>query len=119
MKAGASDRLVLDASVTISWCFEDEASPYTEGVLKQMAEGAEAVVPSLWSFEIVNALLQAERRKRLTVAQATVFLEQLESFNLVIDSTPLSRVFNWVFLEARQQNLMAYDAAYLELALRR
>lgn len=118
-KAGDSDRLVIDASVAVSWCFEDEGTPYTEWVLSRMAEGAEAVVPPLWSFETVNALLQAERRKRLTAAQATVFLEQLESFNIVVDSASLSRVFGWVFLEARQQNLTAYDAAYLELALRR
>lgn len=118
-KAGVSDRLVVDASVTVSWCFEDEKAPYTEWVLHRMAEGAEAVVPSLWPFEMVSALLQAERRKRLTAAQATLFLEQLESFNIVVDAIPLSRVFGQVFLEARQQNLTAYDAAYLELALRR
>mgnify|MGYP001617610681 CR=1 FL=1 len=118
-QAGVSDRLVLDASVAVSWCFADEETPYTEWVLKQMAEGAEAVVPSLWPFETVNALLQAERRKRLTTAQATVFLKQLESFNIVVDSASLSRVFDWIFLEARQQNLTAYDAAYLELSLRR
>jgi len=118
-KAGVSDRLVIDASVAVSWCFEDEGTSYTEWVLNQMAEGTEAVVPSLWPFETVNALLQAERRRRLTAAQATVFLEQLESFNIVVDSVPLSRVFDWVFLEARQQDLTAYDAAYLELAFRR
>lgn len=119
MKAGVSDRLVIDASVTVAWCFEDEKTPYTEEVLDKMDGGVEAVVPSLWSFEIVNALLQAERRKRLTAAQATVFLEQLEGFNIVVDSAPRPRIFGWIFLEARQQNLTAYDAAYLELALRR
>jgi len=119
VKAGVSDRLVIDASVTVSWCFEDEKTPYTEWLLNRMAEGAEAVVPSLWPFETVNALLQAERRKRLTAAQATLFLEQLQSFNIVVDSALIPRVFSQVFLEARQQDLTAYDAAYLELALRR
>ena len=119
MKADVSDRLVIDASVTVAWCFEAEKTPYTEEILGKIYQGAEAIVPSLWSFEIVNALLQAERRKRITAAQATVFLNQLESVNLTIDSAPLSRVFDWIFLEARQQNLTAYDAAYLELALRR
>ena len=116
-KAGASRRLVLDASVAVSWCFEDQGTAYTEWVLDRMAEGAEAVVPPLWSFETANALLQAERRRRLTTAQATVFLEQLESFNIVVDPAPLSRVFSRVFSEARQWNLTVYDAAYLELAL--
>jgi len=118
-KAGVSDRLVIDASVTLSWCLEDEETPYTEWVLNRMAEGTQAVVPSLWPCETVNALLQAERRRRLTAAQATVFLEQLERFNILVDSAPLSRVFGPVFLEARQQGLTAYDAAYLALALRR
>lgn len=118
MKAGASDRLVIDASVTVAWCFEAEKTPYTEEILEKISRGAEAIVPPLWSFEIVNALLQAERRKRITAAQATVFLKQLESVNLAVDSAPLSRVFEWIFLEARQQNLTAYDTAYLELALR-
>lgn len=118
-KAGASDRLVVDASIAVSWCFEDEETPYTAWVLSRMEEGAEAVVPPLWPFETVDALLQAERRRRLTAAHAAVFLEQMEGFRIVVDAAPLSRVFGWVFLEARQQGLTAYDAAYLELALRR
>lgn len=118
MKATASDRLVVDASVTVAWCFEDEKTPYTEEILNKMIQGAEALVPSHWPLEIVNALLQAEKRKRLTTAQATLFLKQLEGFKITTDSTPLPRVFDWILLEARRQNLTAYDAAYLELALR-
>ena len=119
MKATVSNRLIIDASVTVAWCFEDEKTSYTEEVFDQMVDGAEAAVPPLWSFEIVNALLQAERRKRITTAQATLFLEQVGNFNIVVDSAPRSRIFEWIFLEARQQNLTSYDAAYLELALRR
>jgi predicted nucleic acid-binding protein len=118
VKADVSDRLVIDASVTVAWCFEAEKTPYTEEILERISRGAEAIVPSLWSFEIVNALLHAERRKRITAAQATAFLKQLEGFHFVVDLAPLPRVFDWIFIEARQQNLTAYDAAYLELALR-
>ena len=119
MKAAVSDRLVIDASVAISWYFEDERMPYAKSILMKLAEGAEAVVPSLWALETANALLQAERRGRITAAQAAAFFKQLEDFNLTVDSAPLNRVFEWIFLEARRQNLTAYDAAYLELALRR
>ena len=119
MKATVTDRLVVDASIAVAWCFADERAPYTEEVLDKMIQGAEAFVPSHWPLEIVNALLQAEKRKRLTAAQAAQFLKQLEGFNITTDSTPLPRVFDWIFLEARQQGLTAYDAAYLELALRR
>lgn len=118
MKAAASKRLVIDASITVSWCFEDEQSAHTESVLEQMASGAEAVVPSLWPFETANALLTAERHRRLTAAQSSVFLEQLKHFAITIDAAPLALVFDRIVSEARRWNLTAYDAAYLELALR-
>ena len=115
----AANRFVMDASLAAAWWFEDEKTSYTERTLDFMAQGAEAVVPSPWSFEIVNALLVAERRKRLTAAQSTVFLDQLENFNISLDTAPLPRIFGHVLAQARQWNLTAYDAAYLEVALRR
>ena len=118
MKAGDSNRLVLDASVAVAWCFEDEKTSYSEWVLAQMAGGAEALVPSLWPFETANALLQAQRRRRLTAAQSEGFLEQMGQLNIVLDPAPISRVFDRVFFEARQWGLSVYDAAYLELASR-
>ncbi len=118
MQAAASDRLVLDASIAVSWCFEDEQTSYTERMLDRLAGGAEAVVPSLWPFEIAHALVTAERHKRLTAAQSTVFLEHVGSFDITVDVAPLSRIFGRVVDEARQWRLTAYDAAYLELALR-
>ena len=118
MKADASNRLVLDASIAVSWCFEDEQTSYTERVLDRLAGGTEAVVPALWAFEIANALLTAERRQRLTAAQSTVFLEQLGNFDITVDTAPLPRIFGRVVDEARRWRLTAYDAAYLELALR-
>lgn len=117
MKADASSRFVIDASVAVCWCFEDKKTPYTEEILGRMEE-AEIFVPSIWPFEITNALLMAERRKRITASQSTVFLEQLENFNIVVDQALFSRIFGRLFDEARQWGLTSYDAAYLELALR-
>lgn len=118
MKADDSSRVVLDASVAVAWCFEDEKTPYNDRLLSYVEDGGEAVVPSVWPLEVGNALLMAERRGRLTPAQSTLFLEKLGDFNIAMDPTPISRAFGRIFDEARQWNLTVYDAAYLELALR-
>jgi len=64
MKGAVIKRMVLDASVAVAWCFEDESSDFTEGVLDLLASGTEALAPAIWPLELVNALLMAERRKR-------------------------------------------------------
>ena len=64
--------LVLDASLTMAWCFESEANQYTEGILARMEQGEEAVVPTLWRLEVVNALLKAKRRGRVTAERAVL-----------------------------------------------
>ena len=61
---------ILDASVTMAWCFEDEKTPYSEGVLDTLGK-TQAVVPTLWQLEVANVLLVGERRQRLTQAQTT------------------------------------------------
>jgi hypothetical protein len=40
MKAAAVRRFVLDASVAVAWCFDDESTPFTEGVLDLVSAGA-------------------------------------------------------------------------------
>jgi predicted nucleic acid-binding protein len=56
--------IVIDASVALGWCFPDDASDYAEGVLVAL-EGHAILAPALWSIEITNAVLVAERRKRI------------------------------------------------------
>ena len=67
---------VVDASMTLSWCFADEATPYSRGVLAAL-ETTYAIVPALWPFEVANALGLAERRKRITQEGIVAFLETL------------------------------------------
>src|ERR1700689_3002015 len=74
MKAAATKCFVLDASVAVAWCFEDETTKFTEAVLDLISAGAEALVPSIWPLEIANALLMAERRKRIAQAKVTAIL---------------------------------------------
>ncbi|MFN3309206.1 MAG: type II toxin-antitoxin system VapC family toxin, partial [Anaerolineales bacterium] len=61
-------RFVLDASITLAWCFDDETNAWALKVLDLLEEG-EAVVPALWTLEVGNALIGAERRGRLTQAE--------------------------------------------------
>jgi predicted nucleic acid-binding protein len=111
-------RLVLDASVAVAWCFDDERTPYTERLLDQFAAGSEALVPAVWPAEVTNALLSAERSRRITLAQVRPFLDRLAGLAITIDPAQTARAFAGVLSVAREQNLTTYDAAYLELALR-
>ena len=111
-------RFVLDASVTVAWCFEDETTAYTETVLDLLAGGSEALAPALWPYEVANGLAVAERRKRTTWAKITRFLERLIGLPISVVADDRTQVFGRVLPTARQQGLAVNDAAYLELALR-
>lgn len=110
--------LVLDCSVTMAWCFEDEASPQADAALARLTD-TPAVVPSLWSLEVTNVLVLAERRSRLTPANTARFLALLRALPITVEDPPIDRVFAEVLHLARSLQLTAYDAAYLELAMRR
>jgi predicted nucleic acid-binding protein len=118
MPAAIIKRIVLDASVAVAWCFEDEKSHFTEGILDLLSAGTEVLTPSIWPFEVANALLAAERRKRITVARVTALLRRIAGLPISVDPIESGRAFEQILSVARQQNLTEYDAAYLELALR-
>jgi predicted nucleic acid-binding protein len=118
MPVGVIERIILDASVAVAWCFEDESTTFTEGVLDLLSEGTEALTPAIWPFEVANALLVAERRKRITVAQVTVLLRRIAGLPIAVVPVEAGRAFEQILSVARQQNLTEHDAAYLELALR-
>ena len=118
MKAAATKRLVLDASVAIAWCVDDESNALSEDVLDLLASGGQAVVPAIWPVEVANALLVAERRKRITTAQVTAQLGRIARLPILVEPTPPDRAFGAVLATARHHQLAEYDAAYLELALR-
>ena len=108
---------VLDCSVTMAWCFEDEAAGYADRVLKKLAK-REAVVPAIWPLEVANVLLVGERRKRLTKADSSRFLKLLQGLPITIDVQATSRAFGDIISVARSLTISAYDAAYVELAMR-
>jgi predicted nucleic acid-binding protein len=118
MSQRVTERVILDTSLTLAWFFADEANPYADSVALLLASG-EAIVPSLWPLEVGNALVMGERRKRSTEAQAASFLARLKSLPIVVDSETAGPAWNDTIGLARAHGLSVYDAAYLELAMRR
>lgn len=110
-------RFVLDASVSLAWCFPDESEAYPERVLRAMT-AQKAVVPSFWALEVANGLLVGERRGRLTPAEVAEGFAMLRRLPIEIDQQEADRAFDQVVSVARSHGLAAYDAAYLDLALR-
>jgi predicted nucleic acid-binding protein len=109
---------VLDASTTLAWFFEDEVDAYADSVEDALAS-AVAVVPALWPLEVANALLMGERRKRTIEAKVTQFVALLASLPITMDDETAARAWQESLRLARAHHLTVYDAAYLELALRR
>lgn len=110
-------RFVLDNSVVMAWCFEDEEDPYSIGVLKSLADN-EAVAPAVWPLEVGNALAVAERRKRLGEADAARFLALLSGLPIVCVQEEPERILREILHLAREHSLSTYDASYLDLAMR-
>ena len=109
---------VLDSSLTMAWCFEDEASPETDEIQDWLTADARAHVPTLWHLEIANVLWACERRKRITEADSVRFLAVLEALNIMTDHQTEQHAGQKTLGLARQHGVSVYDAAYLELAMR-
>ncbi|HZZ52763.1 MAG TPA: type II toxin-antitoxin system VapC family toxin [Trebonia sp.] len=106
---------VVDASTTMAWCFEDEATTETDAILDRLGHD-HALVPPLWEYEVANVLLVAERRTRITEFQSTRFLALLGQ--LPIHVSPLPQPAIALTAIGRRHRLSAYDSAYVELASR-
>ena len=113
------NRFVLDASVPLTWCFPDEEAQKAERVAERLAVGDRVVVPAFWRHEMLNALLMGERRKRLTPELTQAFLEDLQRLPVDVDvHADSDTVFATTQALCRKHRLTAYDAAYLEIAIR-
>lgn len=110
--------IVIDASITLAWHFEDERTSAVDAVLDQVAaEGA--VVPSLWRLEVANGLHMAIRRKRIDAAFRDRALRQLAALPITVDPQTDTYAWTTTLHLADRFGLTLYDAAYLELAQRR
>jgi predicted nucleic acid-binding protein len=108
---------VLDASVAVAWCFDDESTPAAWALLDRL-RAAPGHVPALWALEVGNILLGAERRRRITQARAVEVLGILGDLDIGVDPDLPGRAFRDVLPLARERRLTTYDATYLELAMR-
>lgn len=110
--------LVLDSSLCLAWCFEDERTPAALAVRERVID-AGAVVPPLWRYEVANALLMAQRRRRIDEPRRTALLQMLDEFGIEEDHAPEGDPWAATVRLADLYQLTVYDAAYLELAQRR
>lgn len=109
--------LVIDASITVAWCFEDEVTPAAEDVLDEVVE-SNAIVPSIWRFEVGNALQMAIRRKRITDVFRDDALAKLLAMPISVDPDTDAHAWTTALRLSQRFGLTLYDAAYVELAQR-
>ena len=112
-----NEGFVLDASITMAWCFEDESSAYADAVLDSLVD-VTALAPAIWPLEISNVLAVAERRKRIDKAGSIRFISLLMQLPVIVGPESPQRVFAEILALAREHDLSTYDASYLDLAMR-
>jgi predicted nucleic acid-binding protein len=110
--------LVIDSSMTLAWCFEDERTEASLAVLKHVAD-AGAIVPDLWHLEVLSGLQAAVRRGRIDSAYRDASLADLQSLAVTVDSGTHRQAWSATRGLCDRFGLTPYDAAYLELAQRR
>ena len=112
---------VLDNSVTMRWFFGDgkpQELAYAGKVLDAM-KVADAIVPATWGLEVANVIARAEAKALVTEARSGAFLEMLDGVSIEVDTATFAHALGATLQLARRHKLSAYDASYLELAIRR
>lgn len=107
--------IVVDNSVVLCWCLADESDPVADRAMQRVVNDG-AIVPGIWWYELRNALVVNERRGRIDTADTIAILADLREMSIAIDRDHDDGV---LLALARRHGLSAYDAAYVEVALRR
>ena len=110
--------LVIDASLTMTWYFEDEATAATEALLDVVAKSG-AVVPPLWRLEVASGFQSGIRRKRIDAAYRDASMADLGHMPITVDPDTDIYIWTMTLQLADRYRLTIYDACYLELAQRR
>ena len=108
---------VLDCSVVLAWILPDEGRQTVLSILERL-ESDRAIVPEVWPLEVANALLIAQRRRRITEKEVARALEDLAALPIQVDQETHRQALQETFSLAIKYRLSSYDAAYLELARR-
>jgi predicted nucleic acid-binding protein len=111
--------IVIDASITLAWCFTDEQTPLSLQILGRLNGGDQAVVPLFWTLEVLNSFLVGERRGRISSQQTRTFLDALSGLRPVYDHASAEVVNGPVQKLCRDHGLTPYYALYIELAMRK
>jgi predicted nucleic acid-binding protein len=113
-------KFVLDASVALLWLVP-QTNPsgidYADAILTAMKE-SQAVVPSLFALEVANVVAKVESKGLVTQADSQRYISLLGQLNMATDQATMMHALGDTLNLARRYKLSAYDAAYLELALR-
>jgi predicted nucleic acid-binding protein len=112
-------RFALDCSVTMTWFFDHDASVETDRLLGRLAGPDAAVVPQHWWLEVTNVLLAAEASRKKRAAESAEFLALLGHLAIESDAETEAFAKTTTIALGRKHKLTSYDAAYLELAMRR
>ena len=110
---------VLDCSATLPWIFSTEATPATDTLLDELAAGRRAWVPALWHLEVANVMIGAQKRGRIDRAGVEKFMATLRAMEIEVDDETMAVAWTRTMGVGESYGLTAYDAAYLELALRK
>ena len=113
------NEFVLDCSATLPWVFASEATKASEALHEVLIKGGWAWVPALWHLELGNVLLNAKRRSRIDQAGIEKFLATLALYDIEVDGETMAVAWTKTLGLAESHGLTVYDAAYLELALRK
>lgn len=113
-----SDDFVIDNSIVMAWCFDDESNEKTDRILIRL-ESAKAYTPAIWPLEVCNVLLVAERRKRINEAETTRFIALLGKLPIIVEHEQPERMIKEIVMLARSHQLSSYDASYLDLAMKK
>lgn len=107
---------VIDNSVVSGWYLDNQATPYSQAVAERLQDDR-AWAPALWELELTNVLRTSCLRQRMTAQSAQAVLVHLGSLPIAVDREPVPP--RELLALALRFGLSSYDAAYLELALRR
>ena len=110
--------MVLDSSATLAWVYGDEITEPIRHVFDRVSENG-AWVPGLWKLEVANILEMGVRRGRHDAAFLNSTLADLALLPISVDTETDRQAWGATLQLSERHGLTLYDAAYLELALRR
>jgi predicted nucleic acid-binding protein len=109
---------IVDASAALAWCFSDEATSWTDGLLERIRRGDQVLVPAHWPLEISNSLIMAVRRKRIPAERPGMIWNEIALLTIAAEPPPTLDQTQSLLSLSQKHGLTVYDAAYLELAQR-